>query len=40
MTSKQQPRRTFKQLLVPMLAYKLQEQAYAGLKPHVKRRLS
>jgi hypothetical protein len=28
-----------KQLLVPMLAYKLQEQAYGGLKPHVKRRL-
>lgn len=28
-----------KQLLVPMLAYKLQEQAYGGLKPNVKRRL-
>lgn len=28
-----------KQLLVPMLAYKLQEQAYGGLKPQVKRRL-
>jgi hypothetical protein len=23
-----------KQLLVPLLAYKLQEQAYGGLKPH------
>ena len=28
-----------KQLLVPLLAYKLQEQAYGGLKPDVKRRL-
>jgi hypothetical protein len=28
-----------KQLLIPMLAYKLQEQAYGGLKPQVKRRL-
>lgn len=28
-----------KQLLVPMLAYKLQERAYGGLKPHVRRRL-
>jgi hypothetical protein len=28
-----------KQMLVPMLAYKLQEQAYGGLKPQVKRRL-
>jgi hypothetical protein len=28
-----------KQLLVPLLAYKLQEQAYGGLKPHVRRRL-
>lgn len=28
-----------KQLLVPMLAYKLQEQAYGGLKPQVKQRL-
>ena len=28
-----------KQLLVPLLAYKLQEQAYGGLKPGVKRRL-
>ncbi len=28
-----------KQLLVPLLAYKLQEQAFGGLKPEVKRRL-
>jgi hypothetical protein len=28
-----------KQLLVPLLANKLQEQAYGGLKPEVKRRL-
>lgn len=28
-----------KQLLVPLLAYKLQEKAYGGLKPEVKRRL-
>ena len=28
-----------KPLLVPLLAYKLQEQAYGGLKPDVKRRL-
>jgi hypothetical protein len=28
-----------KQLLVPLLAYKMQEQTYGGLKPHVKRRL-
>lgn len=28
-----------KQLLVPLLAYKLQEQAYGGLKSDVKRRL-
>lgn len=28
-----------KQLLAPLLAYKLQERAYGGLKPHVKRRL-
>jgi hypothetical protein len=27
-----------KQLLVPLLAYKLQEQAYGGLKPEVRRR--
>jgi len=29
-----------KPLLVPLLAYKLQEQAYGGLKPEVKRQLS
>ena len=28
-----------KQLLVPLLAYKLQEQTYGGLKPEVRRRL-
>jgi hypothetical protein len=28
-----------KQLLVPLLAYKLQEQAYGGLKPEIKRKL-
>jgi hypothetical protein len=28
-----------KQLLVPLLAYKLQERAYGGLKPEIKRRL-
>jgi hypothetical protein len=28
-----------KQLLVPLLTYKLQEQVYGGLKPEVKRRL-
>jgi hypothetical protein len=28
-----------KPLLVPLLAYKLQERAYGGLKPEVKRRL-
>ena len=28
-----------KPLLVPLLAYKLQEKAYGGLKPEVKRRL-
>ena len=28
-----------KQLLVPLLAYKLQEQAYGGLKPEVRRYL-
>ncbi len=28
-----------KQLLVPLLAYKLQEQAYGGLKPEIRRRL-
>ena len=33
------PPRVRKQLLVPLLAYKLQEQEYGGLKPDVKRRL-
>ncbi len=33
------PPRIRKQLLVQLLAYKLQEQAYGGLKPEVKRRL-
>jgi hypothetical protein len=33
------PHHVRKQLLVPLLAYKLQEQAYGGLKPDVKRRL-
>jgi hypothetical protein len=28
-----------KQLLVPLLAYKMQEQIYGGLRPEVKRRL-
>jgi len=28
-----------KQILVPLLAYKLQEQAYVGLRPEIKRRL-
>jgi hypothetical protein len=28
-----------KQLLVPLLAYKLQEQAYGGLRPEIRRRL-
>ena len=28
-----------KQLLVPLLAYKLQEQAYGGLKPEIRRYL-
>src|SRR5580692_8161598 len=28
-----------KQLLVPLLAYMLQEQAYGGLKPEIRRRL-
>jgi Protein of unknown function (DUF2924) len=28
-----------KQLLVPLLAYKLQEQAFGGLRPEIKRRL-
>ena len=33
------PPRLRKPLLVPLLAYKLQEKAYGGLKPEVKRRL-
>ncbi|MFZ0663995.1 MAG: DUF2924 domain-containing protein [Acidobacteriaceae bacterium] len=36
---KEPPTHLRKQLLVPLLAYKLQEQAYGGLKPAVKRRL-
>ncbi len=28
-----------KQLFVPLLAYKIQEKAYGGLKPEIKRRL-
>lgn len=28
-----------KQLLVPLLAYRLQEQAYGGLKPEIRRKL-
>ena len=35
----QPPGHLRKQLLVPLLAYKLQEQAYGGLRPEVKRRL-
>jgi Protein of unknown function (DUF2924) len=35
----QPPLHIRKQLMVPLLAYKLQEQAYGGLKPSVKRRL-
>jgi Protein of unknown function (DUF2924) len=33
------PPRIRKQLLVPLLAYKLQEQVYGGLKPDIKRHL-
>ena len=33
------PHHVRKQLLVSLLAYKLQEQAYGGLRPEVKRRL-
>jgi hypothetical protein len=36
---KEPPPHLRKQLLVPLLAYKLQEQAYGGLRPEVKRRL-
>jgi len=37
---KEPPSHLRKQMLVPLLAYKLQEQAYGGLKPAIKRRLS
>jgi hypothetical protein len=33
------PKHLGKPLLVPLLAYKLQEQAYGGLKPAIRRRL-
>jgi hypothetical protein len=33
------PSHVRKQLLVPLLAYKLQEKAYGGLKPEIRRRL-
>ena len=33
------PRDVRKQLLVPLLAYKLQEQVYGGLKPDIQRQL-
>ena len=36
---KEPPAHLRKQLLVPLLAYKMQEQAYGGLRPEVKRRL-
>lgn len=36
---KEPPAHLRKQLLVPLLAYKLQEQEYGGLKPETKRRL-
>lgn len=36
---KEPPSHLRKQLLVPLLAYKIQEQAYGGLRPEVKRRL-
>ncbi len=36
---KQAPLPHVRKLLVPLLAYKLQEQAYGGRKPEVKRRL-
>jgi len=35
----QPPLHIRRSLLLPLLAYKLQEQAYGGLKPEVKRRL-
>lgn len=33
------PAHVRKQLLVPLLAYKLQEQAYGGLRPEIRRQL-
>lgn len=36
---KEPPAHLEKPLLVPMLAYKLQEQTYGGLKPAIKRRM-
>ena len=36
---KDPPAHLRKQILMPLLAYKLQEQAYGGLRPEVKRRL-
>lgn len=36
---KEPPAHLRKQLLVPLLAYKMQEQAYGGLRPELKRRL-
>ena len=36
---KEPPVHLRKQLLVPLLAYKMQEQTYGGLRPEVKRRL-
>ncbi|HEX5235757.1 MAG TPA: DUF2924 domain-containing protein [Silvibacterium sp.] len=36
---KEPPAHLRKQLLIPLLAYKMQEQAYGGLGPEIKRRL-
>jgi hypothetical protein len=36
---KEAPAHLRKQILVPLLAYKMQEQEYGGLRPEVKRRL-
>ena len=36
---KEPPAHLRKQLLVPLLAYKMQEQVFGGLRPEVKRRL-
>lgn len=36
---KEPPAHLRKQLLVPLLAYKMQEQAYGGLRPELKRHL-